>query len=75
MTQTVERIIAQIEALSPEERDEVAFLLLRDFDPPEEVALAWEAEVNRRLRDMREKMQKGVPAAEVFAELRRRKSP
>ena len=75
MTQAVERIIAEIDALSDEERDAITYALFQRFDPPDEVALAWEAEVNRRIRDMREKMQKGIPAKQLFAELRRRNKP
>jgi putative addiction module component (TIGR02574 family) len=75
MTQTVERILAQIDALSIEEQGELVSAFLRNFEPNPEVEAAWEAEVQRRWTQVREQKQKGTPATELFAELRKRSRP
>ena len=72
MTQTVERILAQIDALSLEEQGELAYAFLCNFEPNPEIESAWEAEVQRRWTQVRDQKQKGTPAAELFAELRQR---
>ena len=72
MSRTVEKIIAQIDALTPDERGELAYAFLCSFEPSPEVSSAWEAEVNRRLREMHAHKQSGIPAKELFAQLRQR---
>ena len=75
MSQTVEKIIAQIDALTPEERGELAYAFLSSFEPCADATAAWEAEVARRLKDVRANKQRGIPAQELFAELRQRSRP
>jgi len=72
MTHAVEHILAQIEALTHDERGEFAHAFLASFEPTDEITSAWEAEVNRRLIDVRAQIEKGIPAKELFAELRQR---
>jgi putative addiction module component (TIGR02574 family) len=72
MTPIVERIIAQIDALTLDERGELACAFLCSLEPSEEVTSAWESEVHRRLIDTWNQKQKGIPAKELSAELRQR---
>jgi len=51
MSPTVERIIAEIDALTSDERGELPHVFLDSFEPSSEVALAWESEVRRRLTE------------------------
>lgn len=72
MTQAVEQIIAQIDALSVEERGELVYAVLSSLEPFDEISQAWEAEVRRRINEVREKKVQGIPGRELFAELRQR---
>lgn len=75
MTPAVEMIIAQIDALTPAEQSELAYEFLCSFEPAPEVAAKWEAEVNRRWNDARRLKQAGIPAQQVFENLRNRSRP
>ena len=72
MSHAVEQILAQIDALSPSERSELAYAFLCSLERSEEIDKAWEAEVTRRLQDTRTMKQQAIPAQELFAELRQR---
>ena len=72
MSQTVKEILAQIDALTPEEQGELAYAFLCSFEPSPEVTSAWEVEVTRRLQEVRTKKEQGIPAKDLFAELRQK---
>lgn len=68
MSETVLRILAQVEALSPQERAELALAVLRSLEPEESgVAEAWDEELARRLARLRNGQTLEVPAEQVFA--------
>jgi putative addiction module component (TIGR02574 family) len=74
MTQAVSDILARLPALSQEERAELALAFLRSLEPEEEgVVEAWDAELARRLADIRSGKVVGKPAEQVFAELREKR--
>ena len=70
---SVERYKTQLEKLSREERAELAYFLLSSLEPEEEgAAAAWDAEISRRVAEIRSGKANGKPAEHVFAELRER---
>jgi putative addiction module component (TIGR02574 family) len=70
---SVERYKTQLEKLSREERAELAHFLLSSLEPEEEgAAAAWDAEISRRVAEIRSGKANGKPAEQVFAELRER---
>lgn len=70
---SVERYKTQLEKLSRAERAELAYFLLSSLEPEEEgAAAAWDAEISRRVTEIRNGEAKGKPAEQVFAELRER---
>ncbi len=70
---SVERYKTQLEKLSREERAELAYFLLSSLEPEEEgAAAAWDAEISRRVVEIRSGKANGKPAEQVFAELRER---
>lgn len=69
----VERYKTQLEKLSREKRAELAYFLLSSLEPEEEgAAAAWDAEISRRVAEIRSGKENGKPAEQVFAELRER---
>ena len=71
MTEAVEQWKSQLQQLSSPERAELAQFLLQSLEPEEEGAVeAWEAEVTRRVADIRAGKAAGRPAEQLFAELR-----
>jgi len=66
-------VLAAALDLTPEERADVAVHLLDslddDDDTGEDVAAAWEAEIARRVKDLREGRVKTIPASEVHARI------
>lgn len=69
----VEHYKNQLEKLSREERAELAYFLLSSLEPEEEgAAAAWDAEISRRVAEIRSGKANGKPADQVFAELRER---
>jgi putative addiction module component (TIGR02574 family) len=63
----------QLEKLSREERAELAYFLLSSLEREEEgAATAWDAEISRRVAEIRSGKANGKPAEQVFAELRER---
>ena len=70
---SVERYKTQLEKLPREERAELAYFLLSSLEPEEEgAAAAWDAEISRRVAEIRSGKANGKPAEQVFAELRER---
>ena len=72
MTTQAKELTTQALALKPEERIELAEILLTSMDgfASPEIEAAWREEIERRVRDFEEGRDKGVPAAEVFANAR-----
>lgn len=72
MSETAERLKTELASLSDEDRAELAHFLLESLPPEEEVAdeAAWIEELNRRLEEMRSGEDPGIPAEQVFAEMR-----
>jgi len=64
--------------LPPEDRARLALRLLASLEEtvesPEEIEKLWIAEAERRFRDLRDGVVQGIPAQQVFAELRTRLS-
>lgn len=61
--------------LSPPDRDELIRTLIESLDgapegTPEEIARAWDEEIERRIADLEAGKKKSIPADEVFAEIR-----
>ena len=72
MTETVEKLKGQLEQLTSRERAELVYFLIRSLEPEEdaEADAAWEAELVRRVADIKSDKVVGKPAPKVFAELR-----
>ena len=64
--------------LSPEDRARLAVRLLSSLEKaaesPEEIEKLWIAEAERRFQELRDGVVQGMPAREVFAELRNKRS-
>jgi putative addiction module component (TIGR02574 family) len=77
MTETGRRLKAELLNLTSEDRAELAYFLIRSLDeePETGVQAAWEAELERRWQEMEGGNVAGVPADEVFAELRKTYRP
>ena len=74
MTETANRLKAELLNLTSEDRAELAYFLLRSLEgePDSGVQAAWEAELEQRWQEMESGSVPGVPAEEVFAELRKK---
>ena len=73
MNQAVERWKSRLRQLPPTERAEFAHFLLLSLEMEDEEAVeAWEAEIARRVAEIREGHATGTPAEQLFAELRNR---
>jgi putative addiction module component (TIGR02574 family) len=72
MTETLEQLKGQLERLPSQARAELAHFLLCSLEQEAEadVDAAWEAELARRVADMQSGKVVGIPAAQVFDELR-----
>jgi putative addiction module component (TIGR02574 family) len=71
VSETVAQALAHLSTLSRAERAEVAHALLRSLEPEDEGAEeAWEAELARRVADIRSGKAVGKPAQQLFTELR-----
>lgn len=59
--------------LARRERAELAMFLIQSLDDgsDDDAAEAWEAELNRRVAEIKQGRARGIPAEQVFAELRR----
>lgn len=65
--------------LPPEDRARLAVDLLASLEgsveSPEEIEKLWLAEAERRFRELRDGVVQGIPAQEVFAQLRAKLRP
>lgn len=76
MTETAEKLRAELLHLPTEDRAELAYCLIRSLDdePDAENPAIWEAELERRWQEMENGDVSGEPAESVFAELRKKYS-
>lgn len=73
MNQAVEQWKSRLQQLSATERDELAHFLLLSLEQEDEgAAQAWDAEIARRVAEIREGRATGTPAEQLFAESRNR---
>jgi putative addiction module component (TIGR02574 family) len=75
MSEAVAQILARVEDLSQKERAELAYAILALLEPADEgSAEAWDAELSRRVAEIRSGQVVGKPAQQLFAELRQERS-
>jgi putative addiction module component (TIGR02574 family) len=76
MTETAEKLKAQLSQLSTQERAELAHFLIHSLDEgvDADVETVWDTELARRLEEIRSGNTVGEPADKVFAELRKKYS-
>jgi len=76
MTETAEKLKAQLAELSTQERAELAHFLIHSLDEGVDAGAeaAWDAELAARMEDIRAGRAVGEPAEKVFAELRKKYS-
>jgi putative addiction module component (TIGR02574 family) len=74
MTEAAEKLKAQLSQLSMQERAELAHFLIHSLDEAVEAdaEAAWDAELARRMEEIRSGNAVGEPADKVFAELRKK---
>ena len=74
MTALAEKVGKEALALSESERAALVQLLIESIDGPADAdaETAWDAELNRRLREVETRTAMGRPAETVFAEIRAR---
>lgn len=72
MTTVLKKIAKDALVLSVKERARLARILISslDKDTQQDVYSEWDAELAKRVQDIREGKVKGVPAEEVFAKLK-----
>ena len=77
MSQSLPEIEKNALQLSAEDRARLAVRLLSSLEEttesPEEIEKLWIAEAERRFQDLRDGIVQGIPAREVFAELRNKR--
>ena len=76
MTETAEKLKAQLARLSMRERAELAHFLIHSLDEgvDADAEAAWDAELAGRMEDIKTGRAVGEPADKVFAELRKKYS-
>jgi putative addiction module component (TIGR02574 family) len=76
MTEIAEKLKAQLSQLSMQERAELAHFLIHSLDEAvdADAEAAWDAELARRMAEIRSGNAVGEPADQVFAELRKKYS-
>ena len=77
MADLLDELTKQILKLDASERDELLRRVIVGIDgepedTPEAIARAWDEEIARRIDDLDAGRTKGIPAEEVFAEIRAR---
>jgi putative addiction module component (TIGR02574 family) len=72
MSKAVERLKNELAGLSIEDRAELAHFLLESLPPDDDIddEAAWVEELNRRMEEIDSGQAVGIPAEQVFAELR-----
>jgi len=78
MPQSLPEIEKSALQLSAEDRARLAVRLLSSLEEttesPEEIERLWIAEAERRFQELRDGVVQGIPARDVFAELRNKKA-
>ena len=78
MPQSLPEIEKNALQLSAEDRARLAVRLLSSLEEttesPEEIEKLWIAEAKRRFQELRDGVVQGIPARDVFAELRNKKA-
>ena len=78
MSQSLPEIEKNALQLSAEDRARLAVRLLSSLEDttesPEEIEKLWIAEAERRFQELRDGVVQGIPAHDVFAELRNKKA-
>jgi putative addiction module component (TIGR02574 family) len=76
MTESANRLLPQLEQLPIADRAELAQFLLHSLDAEtdKDVESAWDAELERRVDEIRQGQTTGGPAESVFAMLREKHS-
>jgi len=78
MSQSLPEIEKNALQLSAEDRARLAVRLLSSLEEttesPEEIEKLWIAEAERRFQELRDGVVQGIPAKDVFAELRKKKA-
>ena len=78
MPQSLPEIEKNALQLSAQDRARLAVRLLSSLEEttesPEEIEKLWIAEAERRFQELRDGVVQGIPAREVFAELRNKKA-
>jgi putative addiction module component (TIGR02574 family) len=78
MPQSLPEIEKNALQLSAEDRARLAVRLLSSLEEttesPEEIEKLWIAEAERRFQELRDGVVRGIPAPDVFAELRNKKA-
>jgi putative addiction module component (TIGR02574 family) len=74
MTEIAERLKTELSQLAAGDRAELAYYLIRSLDEGDDgdVQSAWETELERRWQEMESGAITGVPAEDVFAEMRKK---
>ncbi|MFZ4596555.1 MAG: addiction module protein [Verrucomicrobiaceae bacterium] len=71
MTATYDTVLQDALSLSLEERSRIATRLIESVDDDDiELSPAWQAEIERRIEDMRSGKSRRIPHEEVMAEMR-----
>ena len=73
MSHAAEKIKTELVRLSPADRTELVHFLIETLDQEQEPAVqaAWDAELRRRLGEIESGKVKGIPAEDVFDEMRK----
>ncbi len=76
MTETTEKLKSQLSQLSTQERADLAHFLIQSLDEgvDADAEAAWDAELARRMEEIRSGKAVGESADKVFAELREKYS-
>jgi putative addiction module component (TIGR02574 family) len=76
MSKVAEKLKSELVRLTPKDRAELAHFLIcsLDADADADAEAAWDAELARRLEDIKAGKAVGEPAHKVFAELREKYS-
>jgi putative addiction module component (TIGR02574 family) len=74
MTDIAEKLKVELSQLAVEDRAELAYYLIRSLDDEDEGSIqsAWEADLEQRWQDMETGAISGIPAEDVFAEMRKK---
>ncbi len=74
MPDTIELLKTQLQQLPQGERADLAYFLIQSLDEGEDAdaEAAWEKELSRRVNEIRGGTVTGIPAEQVFADLRKK---